>query len=230
MSNSAANAAAKRRRGATQQPMGQSQIQQQQQIAPPPTLSVPQSIYLLSNRITHLESQLQHAINSNNIGSVNDNNSTDNVIINQAVQQSTESTINSDDFIVKSDFNDVMTSIGSDMNGLSQKMNTLNEFVVSVQNSYLGLNKAILDLQQKTDAINVVENNSLNVSENVSVLSNEELEDNVSNDNGSIVEELDEVPAQVVSADITSRLKMLSVKSDESNNTNVNDEGEVGTE
>lgn len=219
MSNSAANSAAKRRRGATQQPMSQSN-QPNQSIAAPPTLTVPQSIYLLSNRINYLESQLQHAINNNTVGSVNEVVSENNVNVNNEVSSS-NSSLNTDNFIIKGDFNDVMTSIGSDMNGLSQKMNTLNEFVLSVQNSYLGLNKAILEIQQQTTILNNSDKISMNINEKNSLADFNNLDE--SEENSVNIEEEEEAPAQAVSADITSRLKMLSVKSKESTDNIVED-------
>jgi hypothetical protein len=246
MSNSAANAAAKRRRGATQQPMSQSNQSNQlnQQTTVTPTLTVPQSIYLLSNRINHLEAQLHQAINSNAIGEVNNNNTNENTIIHENAQQVSSPITDTDNFIAKSDFNDVMTSIGSDMNGLSQKMNTLNEFVLSIQNSYLGLNKAILEIQQKATVLNNSNNISLDISNDNNNLadfnaidneedrsnvkeednSNVEEEDNSNVENTTLIVEEDQAPSHVVAADITSRLKMLSAKSNvENNNITVED-------
>jgi len=237
MSNSAANAAAKRRRGATQQPMTAGN-QLNQPTTTTPTLTVPQSIYLLSNRINQLEAQLHHAINSNAIGEVNNSNTNENTIIHENVQQVSSPVTDTDNFIAKSDFNDVMTSIGSDMNGLSQKMNTLNEFVLSIQNSYLGLNKAILEIQQKATVLNDSNNISLDISndnnnnladfnatdnENEKDISNVEEEDNSNTGQSTLIVEEDEAPSQVVAADITSRLKMLSVKSNEENGVTVED-------
>jgi len=242
MSNSAANAAAKRRRGATQQPMSQSNQSNQsnqlnQQTTVTPTLTVPQSIYLLSNRINQLEAQLHQAINSNAIGEVNNNNTNENTIIHENVQQVSSPITDTDNFIAKSDFNDVMTSIGSDMNGLSQKMNTLNEFVLSIQNSYLGLNKAILEIQQKATVLNNSNNISLDISndnnnnladfnaiDNEEDRSNVEEEDNSNVENTTLIVEEEQAPSHVVAADITSRLKMLSAKSNvENNNITVED-------
>lgn len=236
MSNSAANAAAKRRRGASQQPMSQSNQPNQpnQSIDTSPTLTVPQSIYFLSNRINQLEAQLYHAINSNAIGEVNNSNANENSIVNEEVQ-AVSSANDIDNFIVKSDFNDVMTSVGSDMNGLNQKMNTLNEFVLSIQNSYLVLNKAILEIQQKANILNEPTNNSLDNSDNSNLadfnaISNEDpVENKKSNitliveEGDSNIQEEDQSPSQVVAADITSRLKMLSVQSNEENGITVGD-------
>ena len=236
MSNSAANAAAKRRRGTTQQPMSQSNQPNQpnQSIATPPTLTVPQSIYLLSSRINQLEAQLHHAINSNAIGEVNNSNANENSIVNEEVQ-AVSSANDIDNFIAKSDFNDVMTSVGSDMNGLSQKMNTLNEFVLSIQNSYLVLNKAILEIQQKANILNESTNISLDNSDNnnladFNAISNEDdVEDEKSNitliveEGDSNIQEEEQAPSQVVAADITSRLKMLSVQSNDENGISVED-------
>lgn len=236
MSNSAANAAAKRRRGTTQQPMSQSnQLNQPNQpITATPTLTVPQSIYLLSSRINQLEAQLHHAINSNAIGEVNNSNANENSIVNEEVQTAS-STNDTDNFIVKGDFNDVMTSVGSDMNGLSQKMNTLNEFVLSIQNSYLVLNKAILEIQQKANILNESTNISLDNSDNnnladFNAISNEDdVEDEKSNitliveEGDSNIQEEEQAPSQVVAADITSRLKMLSVQSNKENGITVED-------
>lgn len=233
MSNSAANAAAKRRRGATQQPMSQSNQSNQsnqlnQQTTVTPTLTVPQSIYLLSSRINHLEAQLQHAINSNAIGEVNNNNTNENTIIHENVQQVSSPITDTDNFIAKSDFNDVMTSIGSDMNGLSQKMNTLNEFVLSIQNSYLVLNKAILEIQQKATVLNNSNNISLDISNDNNNLADfnaiDNEEDNSNVENTTLIVEEEQAPSHVVAADITSRLKMLSAKSNvENNNITVED-------
>ena len=236
MSNSAANAAAKRRRGASQQPMSQSNQPNQpnQSIDTSPTLTVPQSIYFLSNRINQLEAQLYHAINSNAIGEVNNSNANENSIVNEEVQTAS-STNDTDNFIVKGDFNDVMTSVGSDMNALSQKMNTLNEFVLSIQNSYLGLNKAILEIQQKANILNESTNISLDNSDNnnladFNAISNEDdVEDEKSNitliveEGDSNIQEEEQAPSQVVAADITSRLKMLSVQSNDENGITVED-------
>ena len=60
MSSSSGLAAAKRRRGGTQQNVQQEEQLQQQQ--PTGALTVPQSIYLLSNRITTLENQLIQSV------------------------------------------------------------------------------------------------------------------------------------------------------------------------
>ena len=123
-------------------------------------------------------------------------------------------------------------------------MNTLNEFVLSIQNSYLGLNKAILEIQQKATVLNNSNNISLDISNDNNNLadfnaidneedrsnvkeednSNVEEEDNSNVENTTLIVEEDQAPSHVVAADITSRLKMLSAKSNvENNNITVED-------
>ena len=115
MSSSSGLAAAKRRRGGTQQNVQQEEQLQQQQ--PTGALTVPQSIYLLSNRITTLENQLiqsvsyledqltqkatDNSVTNNQLSDANriisdDNNNNNNDIQTQNV--------NTDDFITKIDF------------------------------------------------------------------------------------------------------------------------------
>ena len=214
MSSSSGLAAAKRRRGTTGQGQpgqgqpgqgqpgqgqqyGQQQQQEQQQQQPPVNLTVSQSIYMLSNRINSLEGKLQDNID-NNINT-NDSNQNDEV----------SSSLNTDEFISKTEFNTVMTSIGSDMNDISQKMNTLNEFVTSVQNSYLVLNTAIFNIQQRISVGNIMSNDN-----NLDSLSmnevNSDSDDSYDNDNNDNNDNNSENTTSAVSADITSRLKMLN--------------------
>ena len=207
MSSSSGIAAAKRRRGTTaqlqpeQQQYGQQQQQQQppQPPQPPVLLTVNQSIYMLSSRINSLEGKLQDIIESN------DSNENDEV----------SSNLNTDDFISKTEFNTVMTSIGSDMNDISQKMNTLSEFVTSVQNSYLVLNTAIFNIQQRISVGNIISNdnimNSLSINEiNSDSDASYDTDDNVNNANNDDNDDNSESTTNAVSEDITSRLKMLN--------------------
>lgn len=198
MSSSSGIAAAKRRRGTTAQLQpGQSQQQQQQQPPQPPVqLTVNQSIYMLASRINSLEDKLQDIIETN------DSNENDEV----------SSNLNTDDFISKTEFNNVMTNIGSDMNDISQKMNTLSEFVTSVQNSYLVLNTAIFNIQQRISVGNIISNdnimNSLSINEiNSDSDASYDTDDNVNNANN---DDNSESTTNAVSEDITSRLKMLN--------------------
>ena len=205
MSSSSGIAAAKRRRGTTaqlqpeQQQYGQQQQQQQQPPQPPQPpvqLTVNQSIYMLASRINSLEGKLQDIIETN------DSNENDEV----------SSNLNTDDFISKTEFNTVMTNIGSDMNDISQKMNTLNEFVTSVQNSYLVLNTAIFNIQQRISVGNIISNdnimNSLSINEiNSDSDASYDTDDNVNNANN---DDNSESTTNAVSEDITSRLKMLN--------------------
>ena len=201
MSSSSGIAAAKRRRGTTAQLQpGQSQQQQQQQPPqspqPPVQLTVNQSIYMLASRINSLEDKLQDIIETN------DSNENDEV----------SSNLNTDDFISKTEFNNVMTNIGSDMNDISQKMNTLSEFVTSVQNSYLVLNTAIFNIQQRISVGNIISNdnimNSLSINEiNSDSDASYDTDDNVNNANN---DDNSESTTNAVSEDITSRLKMLN--------------------
>ena len=198
MSSSSGLAAAKRRRGTTAQLQpGQSQQQQQQQPPQPPVqLTVNQSIYMLASRINSLEDKLQDIIETN------DSNENDEV----------SSNLNTDDFISKTEFNNVMTNIGSDMNDISQKMNTLSEFVTSVQNSYLVLNTAIFNIQQRISVGNIISNdnimNSLSINEiNSDSDASYDTDDNVNNANN---DDNSESTTNAVSEDITSRLKMLN--------------------
>lgn len=209
MSSSSGIAAAKRRRGTTaqlqpgqsqqQQQYGQQQQQQQQPPQPPQPpvqLTVNQSIYMLASRINSLEDKLQDIIETN------DSNENDEV----------SSNLNTDDFISKTEFNNVMTNIGSDMNDISQKMNTLSEFVTSVQNSYLVLNTAIFNIQQRISVGNIISNdnimNSLSINEiNSDSDASYDTDDNVNNANN---DDNSESTTNAVSEDITSRLKMLN--------------------
>ena len=198
MSSSSGIAAAKRRRGTTAQLQpGQSQQQQQQQPPQPPVqLTVNQSIYMLASRINSLEDKLQDIIETN------DSNENDEV----------SSNLNTDDFISKTEFNTVMTNIGSDMNDISQRMNTLSEFVTSVQNSYLVLNTAIFNIQQRISVGNIISNdnimNSLSINEiNSDSDASYDTDDNVNNANN---DDNSESTTNAVSEDITSRLKMLN--------------------
>ena len=210
MSSSSGLAAAKRRRGTTAQLQpGQSQQQQQQpeqsqqQQQPPVQLTIQQSIYMLSNRINMLENKLVESINNNALSSG---------------ETSPSSESENGENISKIEFNDVMTNIGSDMNELSQKMSTLNEFVTSVQNSYLGLHTAILDIQRRVNTTNTQP-----VTFSIDEINN--VNDNSYNDTNSIVSDNDEhsddcsinsitsnrlMVSEDVSADITSRLKKLN--------------------
>jgi hypothetical protein len=152
---------------------------------------------------------------------------------NEIISESTNNGNDNNEFINKTDFNDVMSSVGSDMNDLSQKMNTLNEFVLSVQNSYLTLNKILLELQSKASSI---EEQSVNSNDHISlqVIERNDLADfkKINEETSSAVDILDLATdknvektfedsdeesnsgvQEVVSADITSRLKQLSVKS-----------------
>ena len=239
MSSSSGLAAAKRRRGTTVQQTGQIQTQQQQQQQqrqqqqgqqqqrqqqqgqqqqgqqqqgqqqqgqqqqPPQSLTVQQSIYMLSSRINNMESQMNTIV---------DINTTLNRSATDDTTTEINNNINTDEFISKTEFNDVMTSIGSDMNELNQKMTTLHEYVASVQNSYLGLNAAILDIQQRIkmdkNPINVpsvslsiaeMDNNS-SIDEDSDKNYDSENDNENDNENG---------PTIAVTTDITNRLKSL---------------------
>ena len=252
MSSSSGLAAAKRRRGGTQQNVQniqqEEQVQQQQPVG---ALTVPQSIYLLSNRITTLENQLVQSVSyleDQLTQKATDNSLTNNQLsdANRIISDNNNNgiqkqNINADDFITKIDFNDVMTNIGSDMNELSQKMSTLNEFVLSVQNSYLTLNNTLLQLQNKATDLatnNNEENMSLVITEKSDLADftsieeekeeeEEEEQEQISKDRGFVDSDEDNDTKEVVSADITSRLKQLSVKT---NNTTEKEEQEITEE
>ena len=246
MSSSSGLAAAKRRRGNVPGQQGQPQQGQPQQV---PTLSVPQSIYVLSNRITNLEAQLQSSVTylenqltqvSTNNTVINENKSNNS---NEIISENTN-VVNDGEFINKADFNDVMSSVGSDMNDLGQKMNTLNEFVLSVQNSYLTLNKILLELQSKASLLEDVTNDnekkntsdmmSLEIKEKNDLADFKKIEEDAQSNNVDMSdmandtnvektfedsdEENESNTQEVVSADITSRLKQLSIKSSKNEN------------
>ena len=256
MSSSSGLAAAKRRRGGTQQNVQNVQQEQEevQEQQPAGALTVPQSIYLLSNRIAILETQLFQSVSyleGQLTQKATDNSLTNNQLsdTNRIISDNNNNgiqtqNINTDDFITKIDFNDVMTNIGSDMNELSQKMSTLNEFVLSVQNSYLTLNNTLLQLQNKATDLatnNNEENMSLVITEKSDLADftsieegkeeeeeeQEHEQEQINKDRGFVDSDEDNDTKEVVSADITSRLKQLSVKT---NNTTEKKEEEIAEE
>ena len=244
MSSSSANAAAKRRRGGVNTVEPQMNVNTNVAPQPPQTLTIPQSIYMLSDRINMLEQQMNERFENVMLMQSN-TNTNNNTSSNEDTNEMQEQTY-PDDIVTKSDFNDVMSSIGSDMNEINRKMSVLNEFVLSVQNSYLLFNNNLLDLSNKVNALTCSnkqvsleihedkhsnESTSVNLTEkstennsNVSVPQNDDEEnddENYENENNGGNENNDdeEETAAIVSADITSRLKTLSLQ--QSNNNQV---------
>lgn len=218
MSSSSANAAAKRRRGV---PTNINQSFQsvntpvnRQQVGP--TLTTTQAIYMLSNRVSYLEEQLRNAV-SNNVLTPSTNEFSQEF-------NNRMSEINSDgkEYVFKDDFNQIMTSIGSDMNNMGDKVNSLQEFVMLVQNNYLTLNKICLELQERLN-----DSNTYTHINDKNELADFKIEAEQKAEEGDIDEQDDEevqnsnpitlsVNEKIeVKEDITDRLKKLSDKANE---------------